>query len=71
MQLTALYILKMDNPAVARVTPVNPPEDDCIGPFETEEQRLIWANTRASIPHDNPRRQCVSLADPTVPVVAP
>ena len=69
-RIMALYILKMDNPPSPDDTG-EPTRVRLIGPFETEEQRLIWANTPDNNPHDNPCWQCVSLDDPTVPVVAP
>ena len=65
-----LYILKMDNPASPDDTG-EPTRVRLIGPFETTEARLEWGNALYNNPHDNPCWQCVTLADPCVPVIAP
>ena len=65
-----LYILKMDNP-LDPLDQGEPTRVRLIGPFESHETRLEWANALHNNPHDNPCWQCVSLESPVVPVVSP
>jgi hypothetical protein len=65
-----LYILKMDNPQDPNDLG-EPTRVRLIGPFTTDEERIRWGNALHNNPHDNPCWQCVTLDNPTVPVIAP